>query len=247
MAAPIESVYSVQADYIFGRYHELVPEREAKTPKKGATWLWKRALAKGHLSPNPFFLPDYYLARYKEVREWCDGKRHRAYAHWSRYGVIEGRQGSPLFDPKYYVYKNAGKLPEGIDGRRRDYGPVWNHFLTEGYKLPLEFSGDEFEIVQAECAACVKAITWSAMAAGVGGAVEGALTGGSAGGLVGLMKGVVVGTIAGVAMCAMDITSASAAGNSEFRERGHFTRDLDRQNAAGERMESRERSGRLYA
>src|SRR5699024_7558173 len=59
--------------------------------------------------------------------------------HWLTTGISEGRQGSAVFSPKYYVYNNK----DIMNAFGLDYKAAYNHFITTGY-AELRASSNEY-------------------------------------------------------------------------------------------------------
>jgi len=89
-------------------------------------------------SPSPFFDPKYYLKHYKDLADLFQGedKYVRATLHWISWGCREQRQGSPLFDVNYYL----SRAPKDVREKTDPEGAV-QLFMMKGSDAPSkEFS-----------------------------------------------------------------------------------------------------------
>lgn len=87
-----------------------------------------RTACKGLCAPV-IFQPGYYLRTYVDLSKLFGKYNYKAAKeHWLKFGIKEGRRGSPVFDSKYYLnrHKDLKKL------FRNDYRKALQHFLDYG-------------------------------------------------------------------------------------------------------------------
>lgn len=72
----------------------------------------------------------FYANYYADVRNAYGYDPEKLEAHWRKWGIREGRAGSPILDLHYYLAQNSDlKAAYG-----NDYQKAYQHFITSGYK-----------------------------------------------------------------------------------------------------------------
>ena len=77
----------------------------------------------------PFFDPVYYADQYQDIYDEYGYDADDLKAHWRDAGISEGRRGSPVFDPKYYLEKNPD-VAKAVG--RKNYNDAMRHWRDDG-------------------------------------------------------------------------------------------------------------------
>lgn len=86
---------------------------------------------KNPLTEHPVFDLGFYIAVQDDVRNQTGGDLIKSEAHWINFGLNEGRRGSRLFDPRFYL-ENHGDLVAAFGAS--NYGEAAKHWITYGLK-----------------------------------------------------------------------------------------------------------------
>jgi hypothetical protein len=87
-------------------------------------------IGRGQDSKLFYYNNGYYLAKYSDLCKTFNTNANASFTHYQDFGKKEGRQASPVFNPKFYL-NNYTDLQDAF---RSDYAKAFEHWLTFGIK-----------------------------------------------------------------------------------------------------------------
>lgn len=110
---------------------ELLAAKVTLDVESSCAWDTDAAAQKDPLTEHPAFDLSFYIAVQDDVRNQTGGDLIKSEAHWVNFGLNEGRVGSRVFDPRFYL-ENHGDLVATFGAK--NYREAAKHWITYGLK-----------------------------------------------------------------------------------------------------------------